>query len=494
VVDELGLKVYEIEFDIIPSQKMLEIMAYHIPTNISNWKYGRDYEKQRTIYENSGRSLPYEVVINSDPSRAYLMADNVFAVQCLVMAHVFGHVNIFAENQYFKNSRQDVISVMYEANKRFNSYERRYGLDEVEEIIDAGHSIQLHSSPFDTETENDKRERIFNQIRETIASKQNLASEYSDLLPNNINDIDADLDLILQKVKRNLRLKSPVEPTSDLLRYIIDNSRMLEDWQKDVLETLRMEGQYFWPMMRTQYLNEGWAVHIHERVMNQLFKEGLLNDSEHAQYNYSNSLVKAENPFSMNPYLVGSTIWKDIEERWNKGRHGKEWDECTDWKLKEEWDTKDGKGWDQCKSVMKVYTDWMFMQNYLTKDLVRDLKLYLYLRRETPLEEEWVISDAEADEIREIIVYRFSHGVVPDIEVIDGNVGGKGELYLRHNHSGLDLDKKFAQETCKHICRLWGGKVYLETKSGDQSVKYVADYASTVDLLENILRGIKNRA
>jgi stage V sporulation protein R len=477
VVDELGLKVYDIEFDVCNAQKMLEIMAYRIPTNISNWKYGRNYEKQRTIYEHQGSSLPYEVVINSDPSRAYLMADNTFAVQCLVMAHVYGHVNVFAENQYFRNSRQDIMGVMSQANDRFNEYERKYSIDEVEAVVDAGHSIQLHSSPFETETEKEKFERIYSQIKATIVSKQQITSEFGDLMPNtSINEIDADMELVLQKIRRTLKLKTPVEPTSDILRYIIDNSRILEDWQIDVLEMLRMEGQYFWPMMRTQFLNEGWAVHIHEKVMRQLFNEGLLDDSEHAQYNYSNSLVKAENPFRMNPYLVGSTIWKDIEDRWDKGKHGREWDDCEDCKLKEDWDTKEkGKGWEKCKSTMRVFTDWMFMQNFLTPDLVRELKLYIYVYHETPTTEEYVIADAEAEEIKNIIVSRFSHGVVPDIEIIDGNVDGSGGIYLKHNWAGLDLDKKYAEETCKHICRLWGSKVYLETEVDGQPIKYVAN-------------------
>ena len=51
IAEEEGLDFCDIEFDIIPDQKMLEIMAYRIPGNISNWKYGRDYERLRTIHE-----------------------------------------------------------------------------------------------------------------------------------------------------------------------------------------------------------------------------------------------------------------------------------------------------------------------------------------------------------------------------------------------------------------------------------------------------------
>ena len=51
VKDDLGLECYPIEFDIIPPQKMLEIMAYNIPTNISNWKRG-GITKEREPYMN----------------------------------------------------------------------------------------------------------------------------------------------------------------------------------------------------------------------------------------------------------------------------------------------------------------------------------------------------------------------------------------------------------------------------------------------------------
>ena len=176
--DDLGLEFYPIEFDVVPPQKMLEIMAYHIPTNISNWKFGRDYERQRTIYEHGQAGMPYEVVINSNPAKAYLMNDNKFAVQCLVMAHVYGHCAFFTMNRYYQNSRQDIIGILHEATRRFNEYERRYGIDEVEKTVDAGHALQWHSSPFESrETENEKRLRV--------SFKSGFDSDLSPVLANN---------------------------------------------------------------------------------------------------------------------------------------------------------------------------------------------------------------------------------------------------------------------------------------------------------------------
>ena len=36
------------EFDVVPAEKMLEIMAYRLPVNYSHWSFGRDYEIERT--------------------------------------------------------------------------------------------------------------------------------------------------------------------------------------------------------------------------------------------------------------------------------------------------------------------------------------------------------------------------------------------------------------------------------------------------------------
>ena len=472
IAEEMGLETVPIEFDIVPPQKMLEIMSYRIPTNVSNWKYGRDYERLRTIHENINAGLPYEVVINSDPSRAYLMRSNVFAVQILVMAHVIGHVAFFTMNKFFKETRKDIVEFLSEAAKRINKYEKSYGIDAVETIIDAGHALQLHSSPFETETEDEKRERIFKQLKQKLFTPT--TSDYGDLSGIGIPkvNINEDIELHNQKLWRSLMLKTPVEPTEDILRYVVDNSNILEDWQKDILEILRIEGQYFWPQMKTRFMNEGFATYIHQQIMDKLFKEGILTISDHAQYNYSNSLVKAMNPSNMNPYHIGCGMYEDIVERWDKGRHGRDWEDCTDLKVKEDWDTKEMKGNEKIFEVMRSYTDWFFMQDFLTPDLVKKLKLYIYATQETPITYDYVITRHDANEIRKLIVNSFAHSGIPKIEVINGNHQNQGDIKLLHKHSGLDLDKKYTEETMKHLYKVWGRPVHLDTIQNNTKVSY----------------------
>jgi stage V sporulation protein R len=474
IIEELGLKCMPVEFDVVPPEKMLEILAYRGPSNVSSWKFGRDYERLKTIFNNLDPSLPYEVVINSDTPRAYLMNSNTFAVQALVLTHVYGHVAVFTENKWFQKSRRDLIPIMNEANTRFNQYEKVYGIDHIERIVDAGHSIQFHSNPFEEETEDERKKRFFENTKQMNKPD---TSEFNDLVVSDRRKVVMDADTFNHKLWRHINTITPIEPVEDLLRYIIDNARNLEDWEKDILEVLRIEGQYFWPIMKTKYINEGFATIVHQKIMNKLFEENLLTSDEHGQYNYSNSLVKASHRFTMNPYLIGSEIFQDIQERWDKGRHGREWDDCVNVKEKEDWDTKEMKGWEKIKDVMRTYTDWFFMQDFLTHDLIDKLDLYIYIKSETPFSTDYVRTDHSLEDIRKLIINSFTHSGIPKIEVINGNFNDNGSLFLEHRYAGQPLNTDYAVRTLKHIHDLWKRPVNLKTVINDKETIIVVDAA-----------------
>ena len=475
--EELNLEYCPIDFDMISDQKMLEIMSYNIPTNISNWKRGRDYERQRTLHDLGGMNMPYEVVINSDPARAYLMKSNPLAIQFLVMAHVVGHCAFFTMNKFFQKTRRDIIDVMYEAGKRFNKYETLYGIDEVEKIVDAGHALQLHSSPFASEeTENDKRKRIFEERKRQIHSTNK--TQFHNILTTK-TEINEDIHLFNQKLWRDLKLKTPVEPTEDILRYVIDNSPILEDWQVDILELLRMEGQYYWPMMKTKFLNEGFATYTHQFIMNRLFEKKLLDVHEYSQFVYSNSLVKAHNPMSLNPYLIGSTMFEDIKYRWDTGRHGEAYNECNNYEEKQNWDNKSMKGHEKIMQIVRSHTDWFYMREYLTEDLVKELKLYIYFEKKGIQHDDYVITKQDSTTVKNLIANSFAHAVVPKIEIVNGDYNNKGNLLLNHLYTSHSLDKVFTEKTLEHIYDLWGSPVHLtsktETRGKQQDIEYTFD-------------------
>lgn len=473
IARENGLNFCPIEFDVIPEEKMFEIMAYGMPGQISSWKYGRDYERTRTIYEKMGSGLPYEVVVNTNPARAYLMKDNTLSLQSLIIAHVVGHVAFFTMNKYHAENDSNIASRLAAASERFEGYERKYGIDIVEKTVDAGHALMLHSNPWlPEETESEKLESVFEKMKKKKHDKS--VTEFGDFFED-----DSQADIEREKWNNTLYMKlkntTPVEPTEDILRYIIDHSRVLSDWQKDILEIIRSWGQYIWPNIKTKFMNEGFATFWHEKILRQLFKEGFLNATEHAECNYNNSLVKARNPFSMNPYLIGSAIWEDIIKRWNKGRHGVEFDEIENSEERKNYDDESMKGMDKMFKVLRTHNDWMFFNNFLTTDIVREQKLYMYLKKDNVFVEELVITDKKAAELRDAIIRSFSHSGIPKIFVINGNYREKGELLLIHEHIGADLHPEYAQKTLEHIQFLWGDRCTINTIKMKQKFNYVAD-------------------
>ena len=66
------------------------------PTRYPHWRFGMEYEQLSKGYE-YGLSKIYEMVINNNPSYAYLLEANSIVDQKLVMAHVFGHVRLLQE-------------------------------------------------------------------------------------------------------------------------------------------------------------------------------------------------------------------------------------------------------------------------------------------------------------------------------------------------------------------------------------------------------------
>lgn len=487
IAKEYGLIFNDIEFDVIPQEKMFEIMAYYIPGQISNWKFGRDYERNRTIYEKMGVGLPYEVVVNTNPSRAYLMKDNTLALQALIIAHVVAHVAFFTMNKYHAENDSNISSRLSLASQRFEEYESKYGVDIVERTIDAAHAIMLHSHPWlDQETEEEKFERIFERMKKRKHDRTD--TEFSDFFDDD-SKADIDRETWNHRLYMTLKKKTPIQPTEDLLRYIIDYSRNLSTWQKDILEIVRSWGMYLWPNIKTKYMNEGFATYWHEKILRQLFKEGLLNADEHAECNYSNSLVKAMNPYSMNPYLIGFEMWVDIIRRWDTGQHGTEWNEIIDHDEKINYNDGSKKGMEKMFKVLRTSNDWMFMNNFLTADLIRELKMYLYVKKSDDYSffEELVITDKKAEEIREIIIKSFSNGGIPRVFVENGNYLDKGELYLKHEHIGVDLNPEYAQRTLEHIQFLWGERCTLETLvfSKKQKFKFTANKLKDVDQFDD---------
>ena len=469
IARDLGLDYLPQEFDVIPDQKMLEIMAYGLPVNYSHWSFGRNFDTERTRYEH-GYGVPYEVVFNSDPVRAYIMETNPFVIQVLVMAHVYAHNDFMKNNRHFGLSRRDMVTSASEAAARLRQYEEDYGLEAVEKLLDAALAIQWNIDPdaaMHPETEEQERERLYGWAK-TVPQR----GAFEDLLPSKPEASSVE--------KRLLRLRTPPQPTVELLGYIIEHSpRPLAEWERDVLGVVREQSQYFMPYRRTKIMNEGWATFWHEKIMQRLFGMKFLDAEAHGIYNLYNARVKSHNPRSINPYLLGHAMFSDIEDRWDKGRFGKEYDENVTARDRDTWDKKLGLGRKKLFDVRRTYMDWFFLDEFLTRELMEKLKLYVYLEAEREEVFETVVAETDWRAVKRLLVQNMMNWGVPRILLVDGNYQGSLQLYLQHSFEGLPLDEEYCSRTLQYIYTLWGRPVLLETrepKNGSSRSKlYVAD-------------------
>ena len=459
IVEEFGLDCYPQEFDVIPAQKMLEIMSYHLPVNYSHWSFGREYEKHRTQYEYTS-GIPYEVVLNSNPSRAFLMNTNPYPIQVLVMAHVYAHNDFMKNNRYFVPTRKDMLTSASEAATRFRKYEEDFGVAEVETLIDSAHAIQWNiNSDFFIEEQGpiDELER-----KNNLGYSQDSQSEFADFFDYDKKQKPVTFEEHRIKRKQQ-RQKLPAKPDRDLMQFIMKHSpRGFEEWELDILNFIREQSRYFSPQMKTKVMNEGWATFWHMRIMDRLFKDGFLNTEEHGYYNLYNARVVACNPVGINPYLLGVKSFQNIEDRFNKGQFGREWEENES---QDKWDidTAAGKGLEKIFEVRRTHMDWFFLEEFLNEKICDEAQLYIFQSKIEENIEEFVIEETGWRTVKNWLVRSYAHSGMPLIKVIDGDYSGKRELYLKHFYEGLSLDEEYCYETLRNIYNLWDRPVYLET-------------------------------
>jgi stage V sporulation protein R len=243
-----GLDPFPTHFELVPASIMYEFASYSLPGRFSHWTHGKAYYRQKMHYD-LGLSKIYEMVVNTNPSYAFLMEMNNLLQNTFVAAHVFGHTDFFKNNAYFQHTSRRMIDKASIHAERIAKYEFDHGKAEVERFLDAVLSIQEHVdfNLLIRENEPDKKE-------EKVAAQ--VTSGYEDLWS---------LEEKAKKAeeKREQRLgrppKFPEKPEKDLLQFLLLHAPHLEPWQRDIIEIVRTEMLYFVPQMQTKVMNEGWA-------------------------------------------------------------------------------------------------------------------------------------------------------------------------------------------------------------------------------------------
>lgn len=457
-----GLDFFPTIFELVDCDQLNAVAAYGgFPTRYPHWRWGMEYEQLNKSYH-YGLSKIYELVINNNPCYAYLMTSNEITDQKMVMAHVYGHCDFFKNNLWFAHTNRKMMDQTANHGNRIRRYMDRYGVETVETFIDACLSIEdlidVHSTAIKRVEDRPppvKVDLAGEDEEDEVVPGRFEAKKYMDAFVNPRERLAAEARDRAAK-REHVETRFPAEPQRDVMLFVLENAP-LKSWQADVLSIIRDEAYYFAPQAQTKIMNEGWASYWHSTIMT---RHGIA-PSDLICYCDHHSGTMASGQGRLNPYKIGIELFRDIEERWNKGRFGKQWEECDSYEAKRRWDTGLGKGREKIFEVRKIYNDLTFIDTFLTLDFCREHRLFSF--GYNPGTEYYEIESREFPKIKERLLFNLTNRGQPIITVVDGNYKNRGELYLLHEHHGIDLQLGYSRDTLTNLCRLWGRPVHIET-------------------------------
>ncbi|MFT6976468.1 MAG: stage V sporulation protein R [Shewanella psychromarinicola] len=458
------LDTYPNQIEIITAEQMMDAYAgIGMPIGYTHWSFGKRFIQTEQGYKRGQMGLAYEIVINSDPCIAYLMEENTITMQALVMAHAcYGH-NSFFKNNYLFNTWTDassIIDYLVFAKNYIRECELRYGVEQVELILDSCHALMNYGV-----------DRYKRPAEVSFKEEQARQQERENYLQSQVNDLWRTLPTSPQKDDLKSTAIFPSEPQENILYFIEKNAPLLASWQRELVRIVRKMAQYFYPQKQTQVMNEGWATFWHYTILNHLYDTGKVTDRFMLEFLQNHTAVVAQPAYNspsyngINPYALGFAMFIDIKRICETPT-----DEDKKW-------FPDIAGSDWLTTVhfaMEHFKDESFISQYLSPKVIRDFKLFGVLddQKRSQLSISAIHDDQGYQDIRNILSQQYNlSNIEPNIQVQKVQVDGDRSIILRYiPFDNIPLADNH-QEVLKHLHRLWGFNVTLEQidDSGDVS-------------------------
>ncbi len=464
IAQEFGLDTYANQIEIIRSEQMLDAYASTgMPLGYHHWSFGKHFVQAEQNYQRGHMGLAYEIVINSDPCIAYLMEENTMTMQALVIAHAcYGHNSFFKGNYLFRSwtDAGSIVDYLVFAKNYVAQCEQRYGIAAVEEILDSCHALMNYGV-----------DRYQRPPPLSPEEERRLQREREEYVQRNLNDLWRTLPSA-KAVDEAKAQQFPAEPQENLLYFIEKNAPLLEPWQREIVRIVRKMAQYFYPQRQTQVMNEGWASFWHYTLLNTLYDRGQVTDGFMMEFLASHTSVLTQLPFDhpayngINPYALGFAIYSDLrrmcespteeDRQWFPDIAGAPWFEVL-------------------SSAMRDFKDESFVLQFLSPKVMRDLKLF------------GVVDDDQADkllisaihdvsgyaEVRQLLASQYNMGdKEPNIQVVNVDLNGDRSLTLQHRQFARRPMGATTDDVLKHVYRLWGFPVRLDSTRMGQGSKH----------------------
>ncbi len=457
--ERFGLDTYPVQLEVITAEQMIDAYAsVAMPVNYRHWSFGKQFISTEKSYRRGQMGLAYEIVINSNPCIAYLMEENTMPMQALVIAHAcYGHNSFFKGNYLFRmwTDASSIIDYLVYARNYVSNCEERHGVDAVEQLLDSCHALMNHGV-----------DRYRRPQKLSLSQEQARSKEREEYMQRQINDLWRTLPRTGARQHEEKAQRFPAEPQENLLYFIEKNAPLLEPWQREIVRIVRKVAQYFYPQRQTQVMNEGWATFWHHTLLNTMYDDGRLSDGFMIEFLSSHTNVvsqpSAAHPHysGINPYALGFGLYQDVrricesptveDRRWFPDIAGSDWQKTLDY-------------------AMRHFKDESFIGQFLSPRLMREMRLFSVLddAEKSELEISAIHDDNGYRLVREALSRQYDlNSREPDIQIWNVNARGDRALTLRHTrHDNRSLNDE-ASEVLKHVARLWGFDVRLESVDG----------------------------
>jgi stage V sporulation protein R len=457
IASNFGLDTYRNQIEIINSEQMLDAYAsVGMPINYHHWSYGKHFLTSEAQYRRGYMGLAYEIVINSDPCISYLMEENTMTMQALVIAHAcYGHNSFFKGNYLFRTwtDAESIIEYLVFARNYISGCEERYGVEAVELVLDSCHALM-----------NQGVDRYKRPSPISMAEEQKRQLERAEHLQQQVNDLWRTIPTGNEEASAEPGIRFPSEPEENLLYFFEKHAPLLEPWQREVVRIVRKVARYLYPQRQTKVMNEGWACFWHYTIGHQLYLEKLVNDGFMLEFmqHHTNVLFQPDydSPYynGVNPYTLGFAMMMDIkriceaptaeDREWFPDIAGSDWQETLDF-------------------AMRNFKDESFILQFLSPKVIRDLKLFCVFDddQKDHLKVSAIHNEQGYQEVRECLSALHNIGnLEPNIQVYQVDTQGDRTLHLRHDvYEGRPLDDHSSEQVLKHVRRLWGFNVTLDS-------------------------------
>lgn len=464
IATEYRLDTYPNQVELISAEQMMDAYSsLGMPIGYHHWSYGKQFMNVEKNYKRGLMGLAYELVINSDPCISYLMEENTLTLQIMVLAHAcYGHNSFFKNNYLYKawTNADSIIDYLVFAKNYIAKCEEQYGADKVEELLDACHALQNYGV-----------DRYRRPAKLSLAEEKARQSSRAEYIQSQINELWRTLPTPEASTHAKKEERFPAEPEENILYFLEKNAPLLEPWEREVIRIVRKIAQYFYPQRQTKVMNEGWATFWHYTIINTMYERHLVDNAFMMEFLHNHTDVISQPSFDapyyngINPYTLGFSIFQDIKRICeNPTPEDEIWFPTlvhTDWLTAVDF-------------AMRNYKDESFIAQYLSPKVIRDLKLFVVLNdtSQPELEVTEIHDETGYKKIRELLAQQYNLSInEPNIQIYSVDKRGDRSLTLHHiRRDNRPLEPKDAIEVIKHLYKLWGFKVKLESLNEQNEV------------------------